>query len=237
MTFATLNPSHPLVVATVHSDADFHHTDFASLASHCDILEMRLDGLSDELHSHLAKNPVDCPLPLLWTARTPEEGGLRAAWDWPQRWQTIQSCSTPGSMIDIECATLDNLDDDHATALRQWLQHGNHSLVASLHDFTGVPAAPTVDHACKVARHWSAACLKIAAQTETLDDVLALAGYMGVTNNQPPQALMGMGRLGRASRLLLAGAGSALNYGFLHTPTIPGQWPAQELKRLLADQS
>jgi 3-dehydroquinate dehydratase-1 len=34
---------------------------------------------------------------------------------------------------------------------------------------------------------------------------------------------------------VLARAGSILNYGYLQTPNAPGQWPARELQRLLAE--
>jgi 3-dehydroquinate dehydratase-1 len=45
---------------------------------------------------------------------------------------------------------------------------------------------------------------------------------------------MGMGPLGRLSRLVLAQAGSCLNYGYLRAANAPGQWSAKELSDLLA---
>jgi 3-dehydroquinate dehydratase-1 len=46
---------------------------------------------------------------------------------------------------------------------------------------------------------------------------------------------MGMGPLGKVSRLVLAAAGSRLNYGYLDKPQVPGQWPAPELVRRLEE--
>ena len=46
---------------------------------------------------------------------------------------------------------------------------------------------------------------------------------------------MGMGPLGKLSRLVLAKAGSCLNYGYLKTPNAPGQWSAEDLTRLISD--
>ena len=46
---------------------------------------------------------------------------------------------------------------------------------------------------------------------------------------------MGMGPMGRVSRLVLAAAGSCLNYGYLDRAQVPGQWPAAELKRRIAE--
>ena len=45
---------------------------------------------------------------------------------------------------------------------------------------------------------------------------------------------MGMGVFGKVSRLALAKAGSALNYGYLDRPNAPGQWEARELKKLIS---
>ena len=44
---------------------------------------------------------------------------------------------------------------------------------------------------------------------------------------------MGMGAFGQVSRLVLACAGSVLNYGYLDKPNAPGQWEARELTGLL----
>ncbi len=44
---------------------------------------------------------------------------------------------------------------------------------------------------------------------------------------------MGMGPLGKLSRLVLAKAGSCLNYGYLRVANAPGQWEAAELGALL----
>jgi 3-dehydroquinate dehydratase-1 len=41
---------------------------------------------------------------------------------------------------------------------------------------------------------------------------------------------MGMGKLGRRSRLLLAAAGSVLNYAHLGHPTVQGQWSLAQLR-------
>jgi 3-dehydroquinate dehydratase-1 len=46
---------------------------------------------------------------------------------------------------------------------------------------------------------------------------------------------MGMGPLGKVSRLVLAAAGSRLNYGYLDKPQVAGQWPALELARRLEE--
>jgi 3-dehydroquinate dehydratase-1 len=46
---------------------------------------------------------------------------------------------------------------------------------------------------------------------------------------------MGMGALGKVSRLLFARAGSVLNYGYLDQPNASGQWEATLLKERLKE--
>jgi len=44
-----------------------------------------------------------------------------------------------------------------------------------------------------------------------------------------------MGIFGKISRLVLAQAGSCLNYGYLGTPNASGQWPVALLKARIAE--
>jgi 3-dehydroquinate dehydratase I len=47
--------------------------------------------------------------------------------------------------------------------------------------------------------------------------------------------VMGMGKYGKISRLVLAQAGSCLNYGYVGTPNASGQWPVAALKARIAE--
>jgi 3-dehydroquinate dehydratase-1 len=44
---------------------------------------------------------------------------------------------------------------------------------------------------------------------------------------------MGMGKLGLASRYLFACCGSVLNYGWIASPNVPGQFSALELREII----
>ena len=50
-----------------------------------------------------------------------------------------------------------------------------------------------------------------------------------------PLSVMGMGGLGRVSRITLARCGSILNYGYLGESNAPGQLPARRLKEMLKE--
>ena len=82
------------------------------------------------------------------------------------------------------------------------------------------------------ARDNGADIVKIATKTETAGDIARLLTLL--EEFPSPLAVMGMGTLGRAARLLFARAGSVLNYGWLDKPQVPGQWGAVEFRELLA---
>ena len=67
------------------------------------------------------------------------------------------------------------------------------------------------------------------------DDAASVARLLDFASEYKagPVAVMGMGKFGQVSRLVLACAGSILNYGYLDRPNAPGQWEARELKELL----
>ncbi|MEO6786392.1 MAG: type I 3-dehydroquinate dehydratase, partial [Chthoniobacteraceae bacterium] len=74
---------------------------------------------------------------------------------------------------------------------------------------------------------------KIAALTDDAASLARLIDFVS-TGKAHSLAVMGMGKLGQVSRLVLACVGSVLNYGYLDRPNASGQWEARELRRLLS---
>ena len=106
------------------------------------------------------------------------------------------------------------------------------ALIISFHDFESTPSLARLRALSARARSEGADIVKIAAKTETPAEVARLLVLLQEAPG--PLAVMGMGALGRASRLLFAKAGSALNYGWLDRSQVPGQWSAKEFRELLA---
>jgi 3-dehydroquinate dehydratase-1 len=75
--------------------------------------------------------------------------------------------------------------------------------------------------------------VKIATHLRGAQDLAVLLLLQG--GAKVPLATMGMGPLGKVSRLVLAAAGSRLNYGYLDKPQVKGQWPALELVRRIGE--
>lgn len=166
--------------------------------------------------------------PLLVTVRDAAEGGKRRLTTLERR-QMFLEFLPRASWIDVEIASLKALREVVAAA-----RAGGVGLVASFHDFHGTPTRRKFRSLADRAIGEKAAVLKIATRT---DDALALARLLEFigTETRIPVSVMGMGRLGRASRLSLAAAGSILNYVSLGPPAAPGQWPADLFRRRLAE--
>lgn len=103
--------------------------------------------------------------------------------------------------------------------------------VISFHDFAKTPNLPALRKIVRSAVASGADTVKIATYLRGPADLAVLLQLQATT--KAPLATMGMGPLGRVSRLVLAAAGSRLNYGYLDRPQVPGQWPAVELRDLL----
>lgn len=220
-------PTFPLVVASVNNGDDLRSLASMDLPQCCDLLEIRLDGLAADIV------PLeDCSVPLLLTPRCMEEGGWRG-WPIAERIDAVNCWRRPGCWIDLEASTLET-SPEALLAARAWVADG-HPLVCSFHDFTGLPGDSQLDHYRDVAIKADATVFKVAATANDFDSLLRLADWFRRTPKHPKLSAMPMGRFGLSGRLLLATAGSSLNYGYLREASVPGQWQAAEMRALLQD--
>ena len=183
-----------------------------------DYLEWRADFLGEKIPKS--------PIPWIITARHPLEGGKNALTQ-ARRRELLLSLLPTAALVDIEVRSLAGLKDVVACA-----QSNGIGVIASFHDFEKTPETSRLRDVIRRAKDAGATLVKIAARTTTPKDVSRL---LDLWNGTPlPLAIMGMGPLGMSSRLLFANCGSALNYGWLHSPNVPGQWSAAELRTLIS---
>ena len=185
-----------------------------------DFLEWRADCLP----SGLATPPSR--FPWILTVRHPLEGGERKM-SAPQRREIFTALLPEADLVDIELRSFALLAGIIETARIRRIR-----VVASYHDFEKTPAAGKLRELVARARDEGADIFKLATRTESPADICRLLDLFRAS--PLPLAVMGMGPLGFGSRVLFACCGSVLNYGWLHRPNVPGQWPALELKRVLA---
>lgn len=220
----------PLTVGVISDATVLRH--FASESpgtrhSACDVVEIRLDLLSMDL-ADLRSLASGLDLPLLFTARHPAEGG-KGAEDPALRSAALEAVLDIAALIDIELQSV-----PHMGSLVGKARAAGVGVVGSFHDFQATPPDEILTGARDFAQTAGLDAVKIATYLNGPSDLQRLM-QQATDKRRLPFSVMGMGPLGRLSRLALAKLGSLLNYGYLGESNAPGQWPAPRLKELLAE--
>ena len=182
-----------------------------------DFLEWRADALGLAIPR--------ATVPWIVTARHPDEGGQHALSAAARR-DALLRLLPEAALVDIEVRSLATMK----TVVQQ-AQTAAVRVLASFHDFKKTPAPARLREVLRRAEDQGADAVKIATVTTSARDIARLLELFGST--PLPLALMGMGSLGMASRVLFAACGSVLNYGWLHQANVPGQWAAVDLRGVL----
>lgn len=199
----------------------------AQRESSCDVIELRLDTLktpATDIRTALAGNAT----PVLLTARHPAEGG-----------QGTEAAAGRIALLEplLDLATLVDIELRSAMDMRPLVQKAQGMgvrVIGSFHDFQATPGEEVLRGAINFAQPAGLDAVKLATflnKSEDLNRLITLTSEV----HRLRLSSMGMGPLGRVSRLVLAKCGSLLNYGYLGEANAPGQWPAARLKELLAE--
>ncbi len=207
--------SRPNIVGTIHTAGGFA----AAGKTGVDVVEVRVDSLPKP---PTGEQIAAVGRPAIVTVRRFDEGGSRPLSD-EQRAELYLELLPEAAALDLEVASL------RLGAVRPVIDAAVAAgcpIIASFHDFGATPSLARLKAMAKKARSAGADVVKIATKTENPGDVAVLLKLLEEVDG--PVAVMGMGTLGRASRLLLAKAGSVLNYAWLDRAQVPGQWSARE---------
>lgn len=215
----------PLIVGTVHSISGFRAAHRRAKGK-VDLIEARIDAFEeniDPLPALLASE-----IPVIVTIRHHREGGLRKLGE-KERAALFMHLLPAAALIDIELRSVRALSDVIAAAKEKSV-----CVLGSHHDFQSTPGLPKLKALATAARNARCDILKVAAHTKSAADLARLLEFLG-KEKRMPLSLMGMGPMGKVSRLVLGRAGSVLNYGYLDREQVTGQWPAVELRKRLAE--
>jgi 3-dehydroquinate dehydratase-1 len=207
------------VVGVIHTAAGFAEAGNPGL----DAVEVRVDALP---RPPSLQQVAALLVPAILTVRHFDEGGVKRIGE-EARLALYLELLPAAAAVDIEMRSARRLRDVIEAA-----RHKKKALIVSFHDFEATPSLAKLRRIRARARGLGADIVKIATKIETPAEVARLLVLLEEASE--PLAVMGMGALGRASRLLFAKAGSALNYGWLDKPQVPGQWSAMEFLELLA---
>ena len=189
------------------------------------MLELRVDALAGHLgdvRRMLAKGRI----PVLLTVRHPAEGGIGNL-PVDRRRELFREFLPSATLMDVELRSVAALRVEIAAAREKGI-----GIVVSDHHFRRTPTLAEMRERRRRAFRAGADIFKLACLADSAAAVARLLDFAS-ENKAGPVAVMGMGKLGQVSRLVLACAGSVLNYGYLDKPNAPGQWEAWELKDLL----
>ncbi len=221
-----LSLGRPLVVGTVHTPAGLRRMARGPVPG-ADLLELRLDLLAS-CRRPLEQAAAAASQPILLTARCPAEGGA-AGLGVAERRRLLDDFLPLAACCDVECRSVRSFAQVLERAGRLGV-----ATVLSFHDFRGTPGLGRLREVVRRAHAAGAGVVKLATWLRGPADLAQLL-LLAAENRGTPLALMGMGPLGRASRPLLAAAGSRLNYGYVDAPQVHGQWPVLALRRRIEE--
>ena len=214
----------PRVVGVIASGADLKRA--TRMRRPPDLFELRLDQLGDMADQVLRALPK-LHRPLIITARDPHEGGankLRLR----QRRDLLLRFMNHADYIDIELRSARALQLLLANVKTQKVQR-----IISFHDFKSTPSARILAEKARQARSHGADIFKVATRTDTPMELGRLLEFMAGNPLNLSLAVMGIGKLGAISRVLLAHAGSVLIYASIAGVTdVEGQMSLEQVRAL-----
>src|SRR5262245_52646014 len=184
-----------LVVGVIASRANLQHA--LRMRRPPDLFELRLDrlaSLADQVEKILPKLRA----PLIITARHPQEGGARELRKRDRR-DLLARFLNHADYVDVELRS--------AAALRSLLnlaEKKNVRRIISFHDFKSTPTARMLVAKAREAKLQGANIFKVATRTDTPMELGRLLEFITGSRLNLALAVMGIGKLGAISRVLLA---------------------------------
>lgn len=212
----------PRVVGVVASGDDLRRA--VGLRKPPDLFELRLDCLAqiaDRVENLLPKLRA----PLIITARAPREGGEKTLRP-QQRRDLLARFLNHADYIDVELRSVPALK-----SLLRLAKNKHVRRIISFHDFRSTPSVRVLSAKALDAKAQGADIFKVATRTDTPTELARLLQLMTSNCSNLALAVMGIGKLGAVSRVLLARAGSVLIYGSLGFMThVEGQMSLAQLR-------
>jgi 3-dehydroquinate dehydratase type I len=191
-----------------------------------DLFELRLDRLAG-MANHVEKVIPRLRTPLIITARDPQEGGARKL-RLRHRRDLLARFLNYADYMDVELRSAPALGSLLALAEKK-----NVGRIISLHNFKSTPSARILAAKAREAGSNGADIFKVATRTDTPIELGRLFEFMTSSRLDLALAVMGIGKLGAISRVMLARAGSVLIYASVGAATdIEGQLSLEQLRTL-----
>ena len=188
-----------------------------------DLFELRLDQLARDLDKVEKKLPK-LRAPLIMTARHPREGGANQL-STQQRRNLLSRFLPRARYIDVELRSVNALRPLLQAARRQ-----NVGRIVSFHNLKATPDSRILRSKARAAKAHGANIFKLATRTDKPAQLARLFDFMAKKDVDLAVSIMGIGRLGAISRVLLAHYGSTLIYTSIGQSRIEGQISLEQLR-------
>jgi len=188
-----------------------------------DILELRIDLLSQKPQGVL-EDLKKLGLPIIITNRMKDQGG---SWQGSEdeRIRELLLLLPLADAVDIELCACDR------DIVVKKARNAGKTVIISTHDFQKTPDNMVMDGIICESLETGADIAKLAVMPGSLCDVLRLLEVtLHATGNV---CTIAMGATGKHSRIIAPIYGSVMTYGYVDTPTAPGQLRIDEMKNLL----
>jgi 3-dehydroquinate dehydratase type I len=214
----------PRVVGVIASGADLQKA--VRMRRPPDLFELRLDclaAIADQMERALPK----LRRPLIITARDPHEGGANKV-PLRQRRDLLVRFLNHADYIDVELRSASALRVLLAIAKTKHVRR-----IISFHNFNSTPSVAILEAKARQARSHGANIFKVATRTDTPMELGRLLDLVTSSRWNVSLAVMGIGKLGAVSRVLLARAGSVLIYASIAAATdVEGQMSLEQVRAL-----
>ncbi|HXQ01979.1 MAG TPA: type I 3-dehydroquinate dehydratase, partial [Candidatus Udaeobacter sp.] len=164
--------------------------------------------------------------PLVITARHPMEGGANRLSP-PQRHNLLARFLSRARYIDVELRSV-----PVSRSLLRLARKQNVRRIISVHYLKSTPTPNQLREKARAAKTYGADIFKLATRTDTPAQLTRLIDFVAANDLGVAVSAMGIGKLGAASRVLLACCGSALVYVSLGRSDIEGQISLEQLRAL-----
>lgn len=192
-----------------------------------DLFELRLDAFGATASGTLRSRVEKLGAGIIITARHPREGGAHQL-STQKRRELLLSFLPRATWVDLEVRSASAMAPVFQAARKNGVR-----IILSFHDFRETPCATRLDQLARQAATLGPDLLKVATRTDTPAQLERLLSFFERSRGVQNVVAMGIGRLGRKSRLELARRGCPLNYAHLGVARVAGQLSIAELRMAL----
>jgi len=198
--------------------------------AHADVIEIRLDSLSQPEVAPFMKN---LNKPLLFTNRPLWEGGSFKGSEGERVALLLKAIESDCALVDLELKVTHELRAEFLDAL---LEHPQTGLIISWHDFSGTPSSGELSDILQQQIESGAHIGKIVTTANDYKDVLRVLNLQAIAReNNFPLIAFCMGQSGMISRLATLKLGGYMTYASPDggDETAPGQMKVSVLHSML----